>query len=69
MSKFAEGQQIKAIYFADRPEILAGTCTCTEITVTMELGQMAPVPWFSVWRNDEVVSKWNAAVVVGVAYE
>lgn len=40
----------------------------TRISVYMELGQMAMVPWFNVWSGDEVICRVNAAFVSTVEY-
>jgi len=67
-NRFKEGQQVSVLYFPSEEE---GTISiehdnCDYITVVMENGQMAGVPWFAVWHKGKVVSKWNGALLAGV---
>ncbi len=66
--EFKQGQEVKGLWLADKDESYfeVGVGTTEKITVVMENGQMAGVPWFAVWRNGEIDSKWNGALVAGV---
>ncbi len=63
---FSNGQSLKAIYFTDGEDVIAGDDTT--ITVIMENGQMLGVPWALV-EGIGGVQKWNLALVLGVALE
>lgn len=65
-TKFYCGQKLKALYFTDGDDIHADDNTT--ITVIMETGQMAMVPWALVDSGDSV-HKWNLALVLGVELE
>jgi len=63
---FRQGDEsIEQICFPDGAVIEIG-CHVDAISVSMEYGQSACVPWFAVWKDGKVVSKWNAAHVEGV---
>lgn len=64
---FQQGQKLKAIYLTDGARISVGG-EVDEIIIIMENGQMAGVPWFAVFKDGKMVSKWNAALVEGVEY-
>jgi len=66
MNEFYEGQEVAAIFWCSDEIIRVGTGQCDKITVVMEAGQMAAVPWFAVWYKGNIVSKWNAALMEGV---
>lgn len=61
-TEFKQGQQVKAIILASGDRYSVDIC-CTEIIVAMENGQMAGVPWFDIWIDNEIVSKINGAHV------
>ena len=63
---FQDGQKLKAIYFADDAQICAGEVT--SITVVMQLGQMAPVPWFLVTNKNGARVIHNGALVDAVVF-
>ena len=63
---FYVGQEIQSIFWHPDGEVKVGRMGVEKITVVMESGQCAPVPWFAVWKNGKIVSKYNAAVVEGV---
>jgi len=67
---FSEGDKIKAIYLQPSMEwngiLRVGENDIDAITVVMENGQMAGVPWFEVSANGAVQYKYNAAIVEGV---
>ena len=65
--KFVDGDLLESIYFENDEEIRIGR-DCDSIIVVMENGQMAGVPWFEVWTNNKLKSKWNGAKVQGVSY-
>lgn len=71
MSDFIQGQEVKTIFFNDNPNgessyIKVGKALVEKITIVMENGQMAGVPWFAVWKDGKIVSKWNGALIGGV---
>ncbi len=66
---FKQGEEVKGITFGDGGILRSGSSGCDRITVSMENGQMAGVPWFEVWVNGKVTSKWNGALCEGVLYE
>jgi hypothetical protein len=59
-----EGQKLDTIFFVDGEDIT--TMNGTEITVVMEYGQMAGVPWADVREIDGCVCRWNLALCLGV---
>ncbi len=59
-----EGQKLDTIFFADGEDITA--TNGTEITVVMEYGQMAGVPWAQVREKDGCECRWNLALCLGV---
>ena len=65
-NRFQEGQSIESIFFSDEGVIATGKYGCQSITVVMENGQMAGVPWFLVTYDDKPPQKYNAALVEGV---
>ncbi|MGD2065842.1 MAG: hypothetical protein PVI43_01565 [Candidatus Bathyarchaeota archaeon] len=60
-NRFYEGQEVEAIYYPDDSEISTNSTHVDKITVVIENGQMAGVPWFAVWKDGKIVSKHNAA--------
>ena len=66
-TSFTNGDLVEVICFDDDQEIRVGR-ECDSIIVVMENGQMAGVPWLQVWKDGQLVSKWNAAKVQGVIY-
>lgn len=65
--KFEDGQLLNAIYLTDGDVIAVGS-QCDSIIVSMENGQMGYVPWFEVWKDGQINSKWNATMCEGVGY-
>lgn len=65
---FKRGDFLEAIYFEGDQEVRVDR-DCDSIIVVMENGQMVSVPWFEVWKDNQLISKWNAASVEGVAYK
>ena len=65
-NKFFEGQEVKSIFWVDCGYCEVGKGGVTKITVVMENGQNAPVPWFAVWHGDKINGKYNAEYVEGV---
>lgn len=65
--QFKEGDKLVGIIFENNEMIRVGA-DCDDIIVVMESGQMAGVPWFEVWRDGRIISKWNAAKCDGVLY-
>lgn len=65
MDKFEDSLQIAAIFFGD-DTIHRANETCKCITVVMENGQMASVPWFEVESFDGTIQRWNGALLQGV---
>ena len=65
---FKQGDELKKIYFQNEEFAEIGV-TCDNIVVSMECGQMSGVPWFEVWRDGKLKTKWNGALVEGVEYK
>lgn len=61
--RFKPGQEIKVIYWPDDTSVVSGENEVEKITVVMENGQMALVPWFAVWVDGKVAFKHNASLV------
>ena len=64
---FENGEQLAGFYFEDGQTLKVGE-QCDAIIVSMENGQMAIVPWFEVWKDGKIISKWNAAKIAGALY-
>ena len=64
--EFQQDQPIKAIFFQDEGVLRIGENECKSITVCMENGQMAGVPWFEVIKKNGEITKWNGALIEGV---
>ncbi len=65
-SSFKEGQEVKSITYPDDSQLCVGEFDVEKITVVMEYGQMAGVPWFAVWKDGKVVHKHNAVHIACV---
>lgn len=65
-NRFTEGQLIKSIFWDECGCTESGKSGCKRITVVMENGQMAGVPWFLVEYENSEPQKFNAAKVEGV---
>jgi len=63
---FYVGQEVKSIFWHQDGQITVGRNGVEKITVVMENGQCAPVPWFAVWKNGLIDGKYNAAMLEGV---
>ncbi len=63
--KFKQDDKIATIFFDDDVLLEVGK-SCDSIVVCMENGQMEGVPWFEVWKDGKIISKWNAAKCKGV---
>ena len=65
-----EGLLIERIVFPPTSEgisvIVTGENDVNKITVSMQNGQMAPVPWFEVLYKDGKTQLWNGALVEGI---
>jgi hypothetical protein len=62
LDRFFEGQIVQALFFNDDSRLIVGENGVTKITVVME----GVVPWFAVFDDHRIVSKWNSAYVAGV---
>jgi len=60
-NRFKEGQEVFGFYFPDDSQLTIKQSNVDKITVVMEYGQMATVPWFAVWKDGKIVSKHNGA--------
>ena len=66
---FHEGQDnIRSICYPDDSEIISGKNGVEKITVSMESGQMALIPWFCIWREGKIDSKHNGALIANVYF-
>ena len=66
MNEFKLGQEVSTLYFINNDTISISQHDVDKITVVMEYGQMAGVPWFAVWKDGKIKTKWNGAQVEGV---
>jgi len=63
---FKQGEEVKSINLDMQIKLRKGFGGVEKITVNMEDGQMSGVPWFCVWKNGEVVDKYNGALIFSV---
>ncbi len=63
---FYDGQKLLGILCPNGSKIKVGQFECEYITVIMENGQMAGVPWAEVVRSNGRVYKYNLALAEGV---
>jgi len=67
--KFTDGQEVYKIVFNDESFIKVDDDEddrIDKITVCMENGQGALVPWFAIWRDDKIIWKHNGAYIQSV---
>lgn len=64
--EFFEGQSLLSIWWEQGESSYVGRNGVVSITVSMESGQMAGVPWAVVLRGDGSAFKHNLALVSGV---
>lgn len=64
---FTHGEPIRALFFEGDTEIRSGA-SCDHIVTVMEPYITSFMPWFEVWRDGEVISKWNSVHVSGVEH-
>lgn len=62
-NEFKQDQKVKELYWPDESCVSINHEGCDKITVVMEYGQMAAVPWFAVWKDGKIVQKHNGALV------
>ena len=62
---FKQGDLVKKLVFQDESTFEVGG-SCDMIVVVMENGQMDRVPWFEVFKDGKLHSKWNGALVQGI---
>lgn len=64
---FKDGQKLKRIVLSDLSTIYVGAETDSgpveKITVVVEHGQAPGAPWFAVWVDGKIKSKWNGAFI------
>ena len=63
---FEAGQEVFRLTYPDNSVVESGCNGIEKITVVMEYGQRAGVPWFAVWRNGKIDQKHNAAHIACV---
>jgi len=63
---FQQGDEVQRIVFPNDGWIAVGINGTESISVIIEDGQLAAAPWFAVWKNGKIVSKWNGAYIAGV---
>ena len=69
MNDFKEGQDnIKAIWYVDGSCVKVADNGVDKISVIIENGQMAGVPWFGVWNKGVLKSKHNGAHIACVEF-
>lgn len=64
--RFEEGDEVQALYWRGDERVVVGCNGVEKITVVMENGQMAGVPWFAVWKNGKIAMKHNGVFVESV---
>jgi len=64
--EFKEGQEVQELFWPNEGSVSVGRLGVEKITVVMECGQMMGVPWFAIWKNGKVTSKYNGAHLEGV---
>ena len=64
--EFKQGQELQSIFFEPQSQIVVDSYGCKSITVSMENGQMAGVPWAYVVNENGEETKWNLALASGV---
>jgi hypothetical protein len=64
--RFEEGDELQVIWAPGGEAARVGRNGVEKITVVMEDGQMARVPWFAVWKNGKIAMKHNGALVESV---
>lgn len=64
--EFKNGDKLKQIFWEGQSRILVGENGCESITVIMENGQMAGVPWVIVKITGREITKYNLALCEGV---
>lgn len=64
-----EGQKLQRINFNDGGCLRVGFDSIESITVSMENGQMAGVPWAKIEGGEEPIGLINLAHVEGVVFE
>lgn len=71
--EFFDGEYVHAIYFPPAQDgaesYTVGRGGVEKITVVMEKGQMAKVPWFAIWERGKITSKHNGALIESVLYK
>ena len=65
-NRFEEGQKVESVFWSDGEYKKVGTNKCKRITVVMENGQLAGVPWFLAEFEDSPDQKYNGAMLEGV---
>ena len=63
-----ETRTIKSVYWHPDGAFTVGVCGVTKIEAYREAGQGGYVPWFAVWKGDDLLQRVNGAVVAGVEY-
>ena len=66
--EFKDGQEVQGIFWPNEGWCKVGQNGVEKITVVMECGQMARVPWFAVWINGKINDKYNGAMLEGVSF-
>ena len=64
---FKGGEKVYAISLQNGDTITEGV-NCDSIIVSLEPGQFGLVPWFVVFHNGKMVSKWNSIFCGGVFF-
>ncbi|MCH8135851.1 MAG: hypothetical protein IIB77_07730 [Proteobacteria bacterium] len=66
MQELKEGVVLAAIFWSEGGELTAGSGENKSITVRMQNGQMASVPWAEVIHTDGRKTLYNLALAEGV---
>ena len=61
-------REIKSVWWHPGGAFAVGSCRVTKIEAYREAGQGGYVPWFAVWKGDDLLCRVNGAVIAGVEY-
>jgi hypothetical protein len=64
-----EGMSLKAVYYADGNELVAGENGCIRLVIVDVCGQMSRVPWVAAYFDDGKTVLYNLALCEGVELE
>ena len=68
MESLKNGDKLKQIFWEGDARVLVGEGGCESITVVMENGQMAGVPWAEAHFKEAELTRYNLALCEGVMF-